>query len=325
MYKPWMVVTQLLLLLGAGQLSAATTLTETNQILFNHDFTGKPLPKWQNGALVARDAYNASAVNFTVFDSTGKKIQSHVFYVNGAKHLTVRDAARTADGTIGLCGGVIDADGRGSNYVAFINPADGATTLLRTDLFMASKITYASDGTFWVAGAESTPKTGDKSRTFAEALNKDAAVFRQFDKTGKLLSSAVPNSAIVDPVTLADPSSVFGEVAGEIIWYSSRSHQLIAISRNGTFSEVRDLKLPEDQIANGFAITGKGEILVTARGTANWSVLKLHESRRDWQTVMNSANADKGLRQVVAIGMDGDVLTALGVGASDVRTFKVTD
>lgn len=325
MYKPWMAATPLLLVIGAWQLFAGTTLTETNQIQFQQDFTGKPLPKWQNGALLVRDAYNASAVNFSVFDSAGNKLLSHVFYVIGAKHLTVRDAARTADGTIGLCGGVIDADGRGSNYVAFINPANSATTLLRTDLFMASKITYASDGTFWVAGAETTPKTGDKSRTFAEALNKNAAVFRQFDKTGKLLRSAVPNSAIVDPVTLSDPSNVFGEVAGEIIWYSSRSHQLIAISRNGSYSEVRDLKLPEDQIANGFAITGKGEIIVTARGTANWSVLKLQDSRRDWQTIMHGANADKGLRQVIAIGMEGDVLTALGAGASDVRTFKVTD
>ncbi len=308
-------------------LQADSALMETNRIVIDYDFTGKPLPKWQGGVLLAIDSTAGSAVRLNVFDKTGAKIQDQVFQIKGSKYLTVHDFARTSDGTLGLCGSAVDIEGRSGSYIAFIDPNTSSVTLIRSGEFKPMKMTFSSSETFWVVGYEINPlAAGEKPRsTLMQAVKKDAALFRQFDKSGKLLLSSVPHTSIDDPHVVTLPNNVFAEIGNEIIWYSGTARQLIIISGDGSFREVRDLNLPEDQMQTGFGITARGELIVSTIGKASWSVLKLMPTRREWQSLILGARADRGNRPILVVGVEGNLITALGGGDSGLRTFQMVN
>ncbi len=308
-------------------LQADTALLETAKIPVDYDFTGKPLPKWEAGSLIATDASAGPAVRFTVFDKSGSKIQEHLFQVEGAKYLTVRDYTRSADGTLGLCGSMVDFEGRSGSYLAFVHATDHSTHLVRMNPYQPMRITASANGTFWVAGYEMTTREpGSKPRTsLAEAVNRDAALFRNFDKTGKLLRSSVPQSAIKDPISLAQPGPLFTEIGNEMIWYTGHSSQLIAIAPDGSFTEVKELKLPENHQQTGFGISAKGEIIVSTLGNSSWSVLKLMPSRREWQSIAQGKKGDRSNLPILVIGAEGNSITAHGGGNRGIRTFSLVD
>lgn len=222
---------------------------------------------------------------------------------------------------------MVDFTGKSGAYIAFIHPTDKSVNLVQTSPFQPMRMTATANGAFWVAGYETNPlPPGAKPRTsLAEAVNKDASLFRHFDKSGKLLLSSVPHSSVEDPISMAQPASVFAEIGNEIIWYTNHSRQLIAISQDGSFTEVRDLELPADQRQTGFGISAKGEIIVSTLGNDSWNVLKLMPSRHHWQSLAQGVKGDRSNPPIMLIGSEGNAITALGGGNTGIRTFLLVD
>ena len=111
--------------------------------------------------------------------------------------IVVTGFARGHDGTIAACGAAADKEGRSASYVGWIS-ADGKNVKVvrmdRTiDRYIPFLVTVASDGTIWTAGAEEI-RPG--------AVPPSTPMFRQFDRTGKMIRAFVPQSELRHPGSL---------------------------------------------------------------------------------------------------------------------------
>lgn len=302
---------------------AANEVAESGKIAVDYDFSRKPIPRWHGNTLVAKDASSGSAIEFSIFDINGLKVQTHLFQIAEAVYVTARDVARIADGTLGICGSLTDGNGRSASYIAFIRPLDGGTTLIRTAPFQPFRIAGSRDGTFWVAGYETTPPPADGAarRTLTEAVRKDVSVFRQFDKSGRLLRSSVLHSEFKDYLSLMHPTSVFVETNDRILWYSSKSGQLIMIFADGTFDQKKISVLHPDEIETGFAVTSTGEVLISTTGKSSWRLIELSTNSMIQKTLAVGPRGDRSRLPIIVLGCDENRILAFGGGTTGLRTF----
>jgi hypothetical protein len=288
----------------------------------------KPLPQWRDGAVVVFDSsHGADQMGIDIV--AGHQRSRLTFAVPAAKRITMRGFSRGTDGTVALCGGLTDAEGRSGSYVGWISSTGQEVHVIRTSPFVAVLVALAPDGTIWTQGTEIRPRApGEPSRqTLAEALKGDAAVFRQFSRSGKLLRTVVPQSEITDPLGLTATRNVFEAVGDRIVWYSSTSRQHISIGADGAVIVTNDLPMPNNEEVTGGAIGARGELLASSVNGSTWSVSRLDLARKRWVPNANGLMGDRTAPayRATVLGSDGDHLVVNGRGGHNaVRFFRVS-
>lgn len=320
----------LLVVACAGQyqnFAASPSLVLGKTLSIQDDLADKPLPQWRDGVLVVLDSSHGSRIGITVYDRNGQRTSNMAFAVPGATYVTVRGFSRGTDGAIALCGSLTDGDGRAGAYVGWISAAGTETQVIRTSPFVAWRVAVAADGTIWTQGSELRPRApGEASRkTFGEAMKGDAAVFRQFSRSGKMLRAVVPQSEIVDPNALNTTTSVFEAVGGRIVWYSDISREYIAISPDGSVARVKDVSLPNNEKLSGSGINGQGEIFASSVNGSTWSVSRLDLGERAWTPIASGLIGDRSNphHRLTLLGSDGEFLVAGGSDSHHLRLFLI--
>lgn len=290
------------------------------------DLADKPLPQWRNGAMALLDASHGAQIRISVFE--GQENSRLTFSVPGAKYVTVRGFSRGTDGAVALCGGITDAEGRGGSYVGWISSTGQEAHVIRTSPFVAMRVAFAADGTIWAQGSEIRPRApGEAPRqTLGEALKSDAAVFRQFSRSGKLLRAVVPQLEIANPDALITGSSVFEAMGDRIVWYSSIARQHISVSADGAVVKTNDLPLPNNEELSGGAISARGELFASSRNGSTWSMSQLDLAGRRWIPIANGSIGDRTakVRQPTLLGTEGEHLVVNGSDSLHVRFFRVS-
>jgi hypothetical protein len=260
---------------------------------------GKPMPSWGGGALVVVDSPGSTVPpSISLFDRQGKRMSAFVLSIPDALYTTVRDYRRGEDGTIAICGGVVDSTGRAGSYVAWTSNHGQDIQVVRTSPYIPVQVTIAADGTIWTAGIEEKPRS-----------EAETAVFRRFDRSGKTIGAYVRQSEIRERSAIMS-LNVFGALEDRIVWYSNRAGELVEVYPDGTVNRIRDLFLPNGEGQGGFAITRDGEVFVNSRGNFSASISRLDRDRREWTPVVHQAWSGQPPfpMNIFLYGADGDEL-----------------
>lgn len=146
------------------------------------DFTDRPVV-WSGGALLAVRNNLGSSPVIHVFDAEGRDFPA-AFSIADATWINMQHLAHADDGTLAATGFATDAQGRRAGFVSWIAPDHQSATTIRTGWYYPKSVAFAPDGTLWLSGAEGLD-AAMKKKNFA------GAVFRHFDRSGKLLDSLV--------------------------------------------------------------------------------------------------------------------------------------
>jgi hypothetical protein len=299
--------------LVSGQQPVAQFLVPETECRLEADLAGKRVPVWSGRALVVLDdSPAAAAAKISSYDRQGRQLGTVLFTIPGAQHISVRSVSRGVDGTIALCGGAVDGAGRVGSFVGWVSPDGTDTHIVRTSPYVPWRITVAADGTFWTQGSETIPRAPGQTPAarLADRLVPGAAVFRRFDRSGRLMAGFVPQSEIREPLALWPVGGVFGSAGDRVIWYSGR--QYFEISPKGVMAAFSDLPLPDDEAENGFAITDQGELFIGSVGKHGWRISRLDPHLPAWVTVLQSPFDESVRRAPWLYGAEENTLVASG-------------
>jgi len=213
-------------------------------------------PKWSNGALI--DAQYPNTINPVIWVVERQSSRAVPFAIPGAKVLNIFDWDYGADGTIALSGNSTDADGRISGFVAWISSNETTSNVIRTASYRPARMTIGPDGTLWAAGSKLVNLN-------SQTLKPEGAVIRQFDRSGKMLASFVPQSTIRAPISLWDPGNRLRASRDRIAWYSPAEGRYVEISSRGV--GLLDIAVPPPGdtkgVVGGLGLTDKGDVFAS--------------------------------------------------------------
>jgi hypothetical protein len=146
--------------------------------------------KWSHGMFLYMDSgVNARPPSFYTLDREGKLITSATLSIPDAAQFWFADFDRWTDGAIVFAGGSYSSYGEAAPFIAWLS-SDGQTErVMRTAPYYVYRLSAAPDGTVWTLGYEMI-----NHNTKDPSLNPDAGVLRHFDRTGRLIGSALPQS-----------------------------------------------------------------------------------------------------------------------------------
>lgn len=221
-------------LFAALQMAAqgqAVALKQTRSANGPMEGNGQPVGNWSGGSLVLVSDARSSAPVFRAFDRNGQQIGELTFTLPGASLINIYSGvfARGFDGSFAISGSAYTADSRGTAFLAWVSAGGRRQTVIRTPPFIADAVTMAHDGTIWAAGFE-----------HGKMHSGDYDVIRRFDRSGKLIGSAIPRSSlpVVDHKRFVEPAvySYLASSRDRVGWYSEAAGIYIAIrvERDGT-------------------------------------------------------------------------------------------
>ena len=261
------------------------SLSQVSEATVNYSFANRSMPKWSHGALIEMESDHSSGAFFRLFDAQGRQLATALFTVQDAVAIQITDWDRAVDGTLAVCGSMIDNARHGVAIVGWISP-DGVTSqVVRTGLYAANRIAIAPDGTVWTAGRERLEHPMGKS--FADQFNPQADVIRHIDRSGKVVASFVKQSTIRDPLSLQKVTNHLRVSRDRVAWYSNKEQRYVEISSSGSVTDIEGLALPGLPMITGFALTGNGDIFVSAQysNPHKLSVSMLDRETRAWMPI----------------------------------------
>jgi len=150
--------------------------------LYSRDVTERTIV-WSGGSLLAVDRNLGPSPMIHVFNAEGRD-SPVAFSIADATWINIQHLAHADDGTLAATGFATDAEGRRAGFVSWIAPDHQSATTIRTGWYYPKSVAFAPDGTLWLSGGEGLDAAMRK-KNFA------GAVFRHFDRSGKLLDSLV--------------------------------------------------------------------------------------------------------------------------------------
>jgi hypothetical protein len=235
---------------------------------------------WTNGSFVFVQDRHSAAPLLRFVDRNGTQVSEFRFSIPGASRINIYDnlVALGMDQSLAIAGTYSD-DSRGGMFVAWVSPDRKEQTVIRTSPFFPAAVTIASDGTIWVAGAETKQQDGkwDYSRP----------LIRRYDKTGKLLGSFLPWSSL-ETDALPFPGSVLLPLKDHVLWYSPRPRTYFDFSADGSvINRFKSAPHPEHDLTH-VAVCDDGSIFASTgmwdnSGTqTHWGIFKLYRPRGEW-------------------------------------------
>jgi hypothetical protein len=161
---------------GAGRLSAPVASSTVAR-----DFGNKPIPKWENGYLVAFDNDEMPARVFA-FSRTGTLVTEAKLSIPGAERVMLTGVAASPSGVLAASGTAQSEGGASAAFIAWISPSGAVQRVVRTSPFAAFWLCFDSNETLWVFGRE----VGADGHARTEPQHD---VLRRYDGEGRFLGS----------------------------------------------------------------------------------------------------------------------------------------
>jgi hypothetical protein len=249
---------------------------QTTSVFHLNTSSGDPYPVWSGNSLLVLENHSSAAPTIHIYDKSGNEIQKITVQIPDAHLINIYGNlfARSADGFLAVSGSAYTNNNLGAVFLAVISP-DGTQVVVRTSPYVPKTIVFAPDGTIWTAGRELAGGADVK---------ENYLVIRRFDKTGKLLSSAVPMSSLPSGGLHPAIRSYIVASKDRIGWFSTIAGQYIELSLDG-----KELARYTHQIsvAGGAALCDDNSLWVgvqknDSQGNREWNVSTLNRDQRAW-------------------------------------------
>lgn len=169
-----------LLSLGTALLAqSARKLTLTGEVEANNQERVSRRPVWSGHALLGT---TGDMIWIITKDGRREDVQ---FTFPGASSINPTDVCRRPDGALALIGVAFSNDSQAGSFLAWISPDRTRQKVVRLTPYSAGAVTFAPDGTIWVAG---------------NMVARDYDILLHFDESGRRLGSAIPRSSIIGGV-----------------------------------------------------------------------------------------------------------------------------
>jgi hypothetical protein len=236
---------------------ASAVLTATAASNVNYDFSGRTIPKWSGGDLLALDYQSTASPVIRVFGRDGREILAVSLTVPQATTIVVAGFGRGSSGLIVACGRAIDGQGRQNAFLALLTPESGSQRLIALNDYYAERVAAAPDGTVWtfwhgVGDQFTTPDT-----------------LRHFDSNGKMIGSVLPGSTFSSRPALVDPHNELAVSANRVALFAASDSRYIELSLDGSIeTDVRITPLAKGEKVTGFALTDTDHVFITSQVSA---------------------------------------------------------
>ena len=276
--------------------SVAPNFLPAGEIIVQRVFANQPLPKWENGFILARDGAENPAPQVYVFDRSGRPLRSHRVVLPDADRVILREAAISPKGTVAGAGTAVARDGRSAFFIAWLDSAGAIRQVARTSPFSAPRLCFTADETLWAAGREYLPDRNSKP---------EYDVLRRYGPDGRLVASLLPRSSFPesrwDPardallVSSGDRVALYSPVESVWVEISSVGEILSRVSGSCGVGEP-----------GGLALTSSGSTYLSLRDKNSYTATPLCELDRQsqqWIRALVNGRPDQG---GYIVGADGD-------------------
>ena len=180
----------------------------------------EPPPIWSGNSLLTIESTSSSAPIVRIHGQDGAEIQRVSVQIPGADLVNVYNnlVARSKDGYLAVGGTAYGGGNRGAAFVAVITPDGSHQVLVRTNPYGPGALTFAADGTIWVAGVDSS--------------GVDYFIIRRLDKNGGLLGQALSSSRFAGTPRPASASQLVSS-KDRVGWFSPVAHVYMEFSLDG--------------------------------------------------------------------------------------------
>ncbi len=279
-------------------LSARLVLAD-EQIRVPFRFENKPIPKWQNGFVIAYDNETVPPHVF-LFDRSGRIAVDAPISIPEAHQVMVMDVAVSSTGRIAVTGSV--TAGVEGTFLVFVSPNGKTEKMVRTAPFALARMSFSSDGTLWAAARYiPTPGTSEPE--------PDHDVIRQYGLDGSFLRSMVARSSFPGqrhPIQL----SFLCASADRVGFYSPASSEWLEIATSSGQVTGRWKVVDNPTRVKGAAMTAAGGVyLSTQTQPRAASFLKLDRAAGRFVSLDISGVVPTAERAFAAVlGADGNQL-----------------
>lgn len=252
------------------------------------------------------DMVNPLKKSFTVVGRDGSILSRFDFSIPDTTHIWVLGFGRDNAGNLVFSGEAYSTDGRLAPFIGIKSPQRGDIELIRTYPYWPISLAIAPDGTIWTVGSEMTYER----KSSGDGVNPNGDVVRHFDRTGKLLGSAVPRQTLHPKYKYTDGFLV--ATSDHIGWYSPTQGPGVYIELSP--ANPKDYKVysgPPDarSRAQGFALTESGKVFLTNDVDNRRGTYTLDRTTNQWNAV-TLPNSDSSL---VLSGSEKDTLVLEGM------------
>jgi hypothetical protein len=223
--------------------------------------------KWGHGGFVHADGAPTPTPTFRTLDREGNLTRSAAVSIPGAEKVDFNDFDRSADGSVAFAGVAWSSSGQRSPFIAWLS-SDGSTErVISTGRYTAFHLSIAPDGTVWALGYDAFSTPGPQV-----SPNPGADVLKHFDRGGKLLGSALPQSGFTSGSERARI------VSGRLVAQRDRLGWYSAIGGNSRYVEISTDSMTQrtlpglppkycdkwwDGAIDGLAMTEGGDVIVS--------------------------------------------------------------
>jgi hypothetical protein len=238
-----------------SQIAYAAVFASSPAVSVADDLTGKPIPVWSGGALVAVDISVLNSPNIRLFGRDGHEISNFWLTIAQARAIGVTGWAHGVNGLVALTGVASANDGQQSSYLALFSQDGSGERVIALNDYYAKKVVVASDGTVWTQGVTRGPNAAG------------ANVFKHFSQAGIMTGSAVPQASFSSTDSLS--TARIAVSSNRIGWFAPGENRYIELSLDGTvIADLRTTPLQKGEKVNGFALTDGGQTFITTQNGA---------------------------------------------------------
>lgn len=278
------------------------------------------MPSWSGGALVSLESVASALPVVRVFDANGQQKTAVDVRIPGADYVMVRGAAHGADGTVAICGMAKDTQEHVGGFLALASADGTIRTLIRTEPFVANGVTIAPDGTIWTKGAE----YGGPKRAPTGTEN---GVIRQFDASGKLLGTYLPQSGLSRQELGGGPNDLLASNSKRTGWYMgkfAKTYFEVVGGEVQRYPVIGDESADASATVYGLTIMNDDQVFVTrsVRG-AGLQLFRLDRQVRSWRPVTLPAGGEPPAMRWLLGGTGNILVFATTGGVTRFRRFEV--
>ena len=238
--------------------------------------------RWSHGAFILVDMVAPLTKTFTVVNRDGSISSTWNFSIPDTTHLWVFGYDRDSAGNLVAAGEDYSYDAKLAPFIAIKPAKSGEVQIIRTYPYWPALVAVAPDGTIWTTGDEMTYER----ELSVDGVRSNGDMVRHFDRTGKLLGSAVPGLTIHPSWRSHD---------GYLVATSERVGWYAPIDGPGTYVELpashpSDYKVykglgNQKSQADGFALTDSGKVFVTQHAHYEQTTYALDKASGQWSEV----------------------------------------
>lgn len=233
--------------------------------------------RWSNGYLAAIDASTFMVPDkpgVIVYGRDGAVVRQAIVWLEGARKVSLTDAAVSQSGNLVVGGGTTNHEGAIANFIAEIGSDDRISRVVRTSPFVPTYVCALDDGTVWAYGAD---------RNASLSMIENSPRLRQYSFDKGLLQAMLVTSALPDGEAFRDAwRPAQGRYLGEL---NLRCNSKMVVLYNGGSGDLIEYDLQKKQMTTnkvvalpadtrrfhitGFALTDSGEIFASFHDAAD--------------------------------------------------------